>query len=66
MGKRLDLKDKIFGELKVLEYVGNRMWMCECSCGRTKQICGSSLTSGATKTCGHGTTGFKDLTNQMF
>lgn len=66
MGKRLDLKDKIFGELKVLEYVGNRMWMCECSCGRTKQICGSSLTSGATKTCGHGTTGFKDLTNQAF
>lgn len=47
-----DLVGRAFGELTVLEYVGNYKWMCKCSCGNTKQIRGSDLTSGRTKSCG--------------
>lgn len=66
MSKFIDLKGRKFGELKVIEYAGNRMWKCRCSCNNIKNIHGYSLTSGKTKTCGHGTTGFKDLKDQVF
>jgi hypothetical protein len=56
-----DLTGKIFTRLTVIgldenyEKIrkdSNRKWICECECGKTKSIFGSSLRSGATKSCG--------------
>lgn len=52
----LDLIDKEFGILKVKYKIsgrgGNTVWHCECRCGKEKDILQSSLTSGATTSCG--------------
>lgn len=57
-----------FGELTVLydDPDRPRYVVCKCSCGNIKSIHKYSLTSGKTKSCGHNTTGFKDLTEQVF
>lgn len=59
MGVIKDLKGKEFGRLKVIERVGSdknghSKWLCECSCGNPDSIIilGTSLISGATKSCG--------------
>lgn len=59
---------KTFGELKVLRKDENkpRYLICRCSCNKEKSIHYYSLVSGKTKSCGHNTTNFKDLTNQQF
>lgn len=59
---------KTFGELKVLRKDENkpRYLICQCSCNKEKSIHYYSLVSGKTKSCGHNTTTFKDLTNQQF
>lgn len=46
-----DLKDKQFGEWSVLEYVGNSLWKCKCSCGAIKNINSYILTTGKSKHC---------------
>lgn len=68
MGKFVDLTGQTFGELTVVERDKEkpRYWICRCSCGKEKSIQGYSLTNGLTKTCGHSTTGFKDITGQQF
>ena len=60
-----DLTGKQFGEWKVLEYTGKSMWKCQCSCGKIKEVHRYQLTSGKSKSCGHNTTGFKDLTGEQ-
>lgn len=50
--KVIDLTGKRFGKLVVKEYLGNRMWLCQCDCGNTKAINGSSLNGGRTSSCG--------------
>lgn len=54
-GKLTDLKGKTIGEWEVLEYVGNKKWLCKCSCGRTREIQGSTLRNkiGTSFSCGH-------------
>lgn len=54
----IDLTGKRFGKLLVLE-LGNRLgkdrglfWLCKCDCGTIKEIRGSSLRNGDTKSCG--------------
>lgn len=46
----------MFGELSVLrhapEYEKYTTWVCACSCGKQKDVVGSYLTSGKTKSCG--------------
>lgn len=59
-----DLTGQQFGEWTVLEYLGDSMWRCRCSCGVEKNIHRYSLLTGGSKSCGHSTTGFKDLTGQ--
>jgi hypothetical protein len=57
---RIDLTGQTFGKLTVLKYDGvreqkNRIyhhWLCECECGNTKSINGSSLRRGLSKSCG--------------
>lgn len=61
-----DLTGKTFGELTALEYVGKRKWLCRCSCGKVYSVNTYDLTSGHSKSCGHGTNKFKDLTGQVF
>lgn len=48
-----DIKGQIYGEWEVLEYAGDSMWKCRCSCGTEKLISRYSLLSGASTSCGH-------------
>lgn len=55
----LDLTGKVFGRLTAISYrlvlsgkCRRAVWMCNCSCGNTKEIFSGSLTSGVTKSCG--------------
>ncbi len=56
MTKKLDLIDREFGQLIVLnlDYIKNRntFWRCKCSCGIEKTIRGSYLLNGHSSTCG--------------
>lgn len=62
MGKLLNLKGKRFGRLLVISYGGmfpigkygrrQAKWLCNCDCGNTISVPGSSLRSGKTKSCG--------------
>src|ERR1700678_1956729 len=52
-----DCAGQRFGRLLVLEAAGldkykNALWKCRCECGTVKIIKGSSLRSGASKSCG--------------
>lgn len=59
--KRLDLIGQRFGKLVVVEFAGIKkynekstrtQWLCRCDCGGTIITIGSSLMSGAVKSCG--------------
>ena len=57
MGKMIDLTGQRFGKLVVLENAGKLdgrryYWKCQCDCGTTVVIIGTSLRSGNTKSCG--------------
>lgn len=54
MGKFIDLTNQVFGRLIVLEYKGDRKWLCECSCPEHNKITvgGRFLRDGRTKSCG--------------
>lgn len=47
-----DLTGKVFGEWKVLSYAGDYKWLCKCSCGTERIVCGSALVAGKSKSCG--------------
>ncbi len=51
--KLIDIKGQKFSNWTVLEYVGNRKWLCECSCEHKTQslITGTSIRLGKTKSC---------------
>lgn len=55
--RRNDLTGQQFGEWTVLEYAGRRdrksFYLCQCSCGKQKEIRSYDLTHGITKSCGH-------------
>lgn len=68
-----DLTGKRFGDWLVIEKGptgknGETQWLCECQCSmHTRKLVNAySLKSGASKSCGHDTTGFKDITGQQF
>lgn len=52
----IDLTGKRFEMLTVIKRVENRgkevFWLCQCDCGNTKEVNGSKLKSGNTKSCG--------------
>lgn len=64
--KRLELGGQKFNEWKVISYEGKGKWKCECSCGNIREVSGSQLVSNKSKSCGHNTTGFKDMTGEVF
>lgn len=58
MGKTIDMTDKKYGRLTVLEkaeYQGkdrHTFWKCKCNCGNTIITSGKSLRTGRTTSCG--------------
>lgn len=58
MGRKIDLTNKRFGRLKVVEDTGKRsrskkiVYLCQCDCGRLVELVGASLRIGDTKSCG--------------
>lgn len=57
MTKIQNLKDRVFGDLTVIDLYPKsdkhgRYWICRCSCGQEVVVRGSNLTSGHTKSCG--------------
>ena len=61
MGKFIDLTGQKFGKLTVVKRTTNpknnkkdrhSYWLCDCDCGNTVIVVGTSLTSGTTKSCG--------------
>jgi len=55
--QRSSLVGMRFNRLLVIESTGrkkngNYIWLCKCDCGETVEVAGSSLTSGATQSCG--------------
>lgn len=75
-----DLKGQQFSKLTVLENAGtdkhgNKLWLCQCECGKQKVIAGCYLRCGKTKSCGclrsynlsiEGGKNLKDLTGMRF
>ena len=62
--KREKLEDRMFDQLKVLEYVGDGKYRCCCSCGKECIAYGNNLKSGHTKSCG--CKKYKDISKQRF
>lgn len=56
--ERIDLTGKTFGELEVIKLGDKRgrdgtlLWECRCSCGKTINVYGYSLTHGHYRSCG--------------
>lgn len=56
--KSRDRRGEVFGDLTVKELVpsngvkGNKVWICECSCGSICQVRVDHLRDGSTKSCG--------------
>ena len=59
MGKMVDITGQTFGKLTVISCAGKidgrrYYWNCKCECGNEKQVLGTALRSGNTKSCGCG------------
>jgi hypothetical protein len=52
MPSRIDITGQQFGYLRVIEYYGNKKWLCECVCGEKKPVARRWLVGGNTKSCG--------------
>ena len=58
MGKTIDLTGQHFGEWTVLrksdKKTANRQtyWVCQCSCGTIRDVCGGNLRNGKSTNCG--------------
>jgi len=57
MAKLIDLSNKKFGRLTVIQRAknsknGDSRWFCKCVCGETKTIQGNHLRTGAIRSCG--------------
>lgn len=55
-GNVKDLSGMKFGSMSVISYGGikngHAMWICLCNCGKKKEVKGSNLLRGSTKSCG--------------
>ena len=52
MREYVNLEGQRFGRLTVVKYLGKSKWSCVCDCGSETEVYVSSLTSGATRSCG--------------
>ena len=71
-----DLTGEVYNSWTVLGYAGfvtdadgnktfNSKWKCMCVCGRQKEITGSNLKSGRSRSCGCTVTRYDDLTGRV-
>lgn len=74
MGRLIDLTDKTFGNLVVIERSADNIlpsglnepvWLCKCSCGNLTNVRGAFLRTGHTTSCGCYTS-MIDLTGEVF
>jgi len=49
---KYDLTNKTFGFLKVIEYLKNGFWLCQCTCNQKKIIRSGHLRNGHVQSCG--------------
>lgn len=63
---RKDMTGQKIGEWTVGNYLGNGLYECTCSCGTVKQLKGTYLRTGQSKSCGCISNKFKDLTGKQF
>lgn len=54
MPRRIDMTDRRYGRLTVVKpsLVDPEKWVCQCDCGKAKEINGCSLRRGLTQSCG--------------
>lgn len=64
---RKDISNKTFGMWEVIKPTSKGYYLCKCKCGcnTIKEIYGTTLRNGKSKSCGKNTTKFKDLTNMQ-
>lgn len=48
----IDRRGYVSGRLTVVDYVGDRKWVCRCECGNTVVVRAENLVSKHTKSCG--------------
>lgn len=63
---RIEMENTQIGEWSIGKYLGNGEYECTCSCGKVRNLKGTYLRTGQSKSCGHATNAFKDITNQQF
>jgi len=56
----IDLTGHRYGKLVVLEYCGERKWLCKCDCGETKIVTRINLRNFQTRSCGCARLGIKN------
>ncbi|MBR1455048.1 MAG: hypothetical protein IJ593_10480 [Lachnospiraceae bacterium] len=64
--KREKLEGQQIYEWTVLKYIGDRKYLCRCSCGVEKEVEAYSLKSGKSKSCGHDTGALKDEVGNVY
>lgn len=58
MGAKANISGQVFGRWTALKAIrktnisGSRLWLCECECGKLKNVSVSTLRSGQSKSCG--------------
>ena len=66
-----DLTNQVFGSLTAKEIVGihpkyrDKLWLCQCACGKTSIVRSVALSSGSIKSCGC-SKAYKDVTGQRW
>lgn len=63
---RKDMTGQKIGEWTVGNYLGNGLYECTCSCGTVKNLKGTYLRTGQSKSCGCKSNKFQDITGQTF
>ena len=61
-----DMAGQTFNSWVIVKELGNGNVLARCSCGTERIIEKASIIDGRSKSCGHDTNKFKDLTNQTF
>ena len=64
----IDLTGQKIGEWTVLKYLGNKKYLCRCSCGIEREVYKANLLNGSSTSCGHlhNRKYYGDLTGKTF
>ena len=62
----IDITGKTFGEWEVLEYLGNSMYKCQCSCGVIREVHSERLRNRLSLSCGHNHRDYGKLVGKTF